>query len=80
MMTAQSREILDWLQLHPQDDGYTLRELSAQFELSTERMRDQLRRLVDAGYISQSDPIPGFADANPIYALQRAGAEAIEDA
>jgi hypothetical protein len=64
-----TEDILTWMRANPRPDGYELRQLCKQFNLPIERMRDQLRRLVDAGELSQSEPLPGFADANPTYAL-----------
>ncbi|HUG13999.1 MAG TPA: hypothetical protein VMM78_03180 [Thermomicrobiales bacterium] len=62
-------EVLEWLRAHPREDGYELREIARQFSISPERLRDRLRRLVDDGSITQSDPVHGFSDGNPIYRL-----------
>lgn len=69
MSGESSDEILTWMQTHPNGDGYPLVELAAQFGLSPERMRDRLLRLVNTGQLAQSEPITGFADANPSYTL-----------
>ena len=69
-MTGEiSTEILAWMQAHPAPDGHPLAELAAQFGLSPELMRDRLLRLVNTGHLAQSEPITGFADANPSYML-----------
>jgi hypothetical protein len=69
-MTAESFEdILAWMQAHPRDNGHELVDLASQFGLSPERMRDRLLRLVNTGQLSQSEPVTGFADANPSYSL-----------
>lgn len=60
-------EVLGWLRAHPREEGYELREISRQFKISPERLRDRLRRLVDDGLITQSDPVHGFSDGNPSY-------------
>ncbi|MDP9374072.1 MAG: hypothetical protein M3Q65_16760 [Chloroflexota bacterium] len=70
-INAFCQEVLAWMQAHPRTEGYELVELAERFGLPPERMRDQLRRLVDAGYLAQSEPVRGRADANPTYALTR---------
>ena len=73
-MTGEtSEEILAWMQAHPTTDGHPLVDLAAAFGLSPERMRDRLLRLVNTGQLVQSEPITGFADANPSYTLATAG-------
>jgi predicted ArsR family transcriptional regulator len=67
--TVVSTSVLAWMQSRPHSDHYTLDELSIQFGSTRERMRDHLRRLVDVGLVTQSEPIAGFADANPSYSL-----------
>jgi hypothetical protein len=69
MAGETSEEILAWMAAHPVPDGHPLVDLAAQFGLSPERMRDRLLRLVNAGQIIQSEPVTGFADANPSYTL-----------
>lgn len=71
MATDHHEEILAWMQAHPQADGHELAVLANQFGLSPERMRDRLLRLVNTGDLAQSEPITGFADANPSYTLTR---------
>ncbi len=72
-MTGEfSEDVIAWMQAHPTTDGHPLVELAAQFGLSPERMRDRLLRLVNTGQLVQSEPITGFADANPSYALKTA--------
>ena len=63
--------VVEWMRAHPRPDGYELSELAAQFGRAPERMRDQLRRLVDVGVLVQSEPVTGFADNNPRYALAK---------
>ena len=72
MSGESSEEILVWMQANPTTDGHPLVELAAQFGLSPERMRDRLLRLVNSGQLAQSEPITGFADANPSYTLTTA--------
>jgi hypothetical protein len=73
-MTGEStEEILAWMQTHPAPDGHPLVELATQFGLSPELMRDRLLRLVNTGQLAQSEPITGFADANPSYTVTAAG-------
>jgi hypothetical protein len=71
MTGACSDEVVVWMQSDPQPDGHDLAEISKRFGRSPERMRDQLRRLVDQGCLTQSAPVTGFADSNPVYALPR---------
>jgi hypothetical protein len=72
-MTGEpSEDIIAWMQAHPTADGHPLVDLAAQFGLSPERMRDRLLRLVNTGQLAQSEPITGFADANPSYSLAKA--------
>lgn len=71
MSSACSDEVVVWMQSDPQPDGHDLVEIAARFGLSRERMRDQLRRLVDRGCLTQSAPVIGFADSNPVYTLPR---------
>jgi DNA-binding GntR family transcriptional regulator len=61
--------VIEWLRAHPSDDGYELREIARKFGISPERLRDRLRRLVDDGKLTQSDPVHGFSDGNPSYRL-----------
>lgn len=68
-LTPFSEEILAWLRQQACPGGHTLDELSQHFGYPRERMRDHLRRLVDAGLLRQSDPVAGFADANPSYRI-----------
>ena len=69
-MSGESSEaILAWMQAHPDPNGHPLVELAVQFGLSPERMRDRLLRLVNTGQLAQSEPVTGFADANPSYTL-----------
>jgi predicted ArsR family transcriptional regulator len=72
--TVDSAKVLAWMRSGPATDSYTLDELSRHFGVTRERMRDHMRRLVDAGLLTQSEPIPGFADANPSYALPKESA------
>jgi hypothetical protein len=72
MTGCTSEEILAWMQAHPAPGGHPLVELAAQFGLSPELMRDRLLRLVNTGQLAQSEPITGFADANPSYTLTTA--------
>lgn len=69
MSGETNEEILAWMQTHPNDSGYPLVELAAQFGLSPERMRDRLLRLVNTGKLAQSAPVTGMADGNPSYTL-----------
>ena len=69
MINAFCEDVLAWMRTNPRNDGYELVEVVEQFGLSRERMRDQLRRLVDAGYLVQSKPMRDLADSNPTYRL-----------
>ena len=73
MSADSSNQILAWMRAHPRADGHELVELAAQFGLSPELMRDRLLRLVNNGELAQSEPVTGFADANPSYTLTGAG-------
>lgn len=69
MKDTNSEDILAWMRTAPRPEGHELAEIARHFGVSRERMRDQLRRLVDLGSLTQSDPVTGFADANPTYTL-----------
>lgn len=69
MINDFCEDVLAWMRTKSRTEGYELVELVEQFGLSRERMRDQLRRLVDAGYLAQSKPMRDVADANPTYRL-----------
>jgi hypothetical protein len=69
MSSVCNDEVVVWMQTEPNPDGHDLVEIAARFGRSRERMRDQLRRLVDQGCLAQSAPVTGFADSNPVYTL-----------
>jgi DNA-binding Lrp family transcriptional regulator len=62
-------DIETWLRAHPREESYDLSELAERFSIAPERLRDRLRRLVDQGVLTQSEPVTGVADANPSYRL-----------
>ena len=68
-----AEEILKWMRENQRPEGYELNELSARFRAAPERMRDQLRRLVDQGHLTQSEPVTGMSDANPTYQFVNRG-------
>jgi hypothetical protein len=69
MSSVCNDEVVVWMQTETNSDGHDLIEIAARFGRSRERMRDQLRRLVDQGCLTQSAPVTGFADSNPVYTL-----------
>jgi len=68
-VSIESEDLMRWFQAQPAEADVELNDLSARFAIRPERMRDQLRRLVEQGLLAQSEPVPGFADANPTYRL-----------
>jgi hypothetical protein len=68
-VSIEPDELLHWFRSQPAEADIELNDLSERFAVRPERLRDQLRRLVEQGLLAQSDPVPGFADANPSYRL-----------
>jgi hypothetical protein len=62
-------EVLTWMREHPTADGYELTDLAERFGWERDRLRDRLRRRVNAGELLQSAPAAGYADNNPSYSL-----------
>lgn len=68
-MLTDPTDIISWFKAQPAGGDVDLKMLSRHFGMQPERLRDQLRRLVDRGQLIQSEPVIGIADANPSYRL-----------
>lgn len=70
-MPIDLSEIVRWFQEQPSGTAVELNTLSERFGIRPEHLRDQLRRLVEQGTLSQSEQVPGISDGNPSYQLTR---------